>query len=115
MVNDRLIRISNKIRHSELELVENLGHGELFTRLCQDTAQISQSGLMLVNAAQQSLVLLFCLCYIAVLSLPAFVATLAHPRGRCRSSTFRHVEESQELLAAAQRQRNRVWWTRSAT
>jgi len=76
MIKDRLIRVSNKIRHTELELVERLGHGELFTKVCQDTSLISQSGLILVNAAQQSLVLLFSLCYIAVLSLPAFAVTL---------------------------------------
>jgi putative ATP-binding cassette transporter len=97
MVKDRLIRVSDKIRHTELELVENLGHGELFTRLCQDTALISQSGLILVNAAQQSLVLLFCLCYIAVLSLPAFAVTL----GTIAVGVvvyFRHAESAQELL-----------------
>jgi putative ATP-binding cassette transporter len=97
MVRNRLIRVSNKIRHSELELVENLGHGELFTRLCQDTSQISQSGLILINAAQQSLVLLFCLCYLAVLSLPAFAVTL----GVIAAGVvvyLRHVEGAQELL-----------------
>ena len=107
MVSDRLIRVSNKIRHSELELVENLGHGELFTRLCQDTAQISQSGLMLVDAAQQSLVLLFCLCYIAVLSFPAFVVTL----GTIAIGVvvyFRHVEGAQELLLRLKEKESRL-------
>jgi len=97
MIKDRLVRVSGKIRHSELELVENLGRGELYTKLCQDTSLISQSGLILVNAAQQSLVLVFCLCYIAVLSLPAFMVTL----GTVAVGVliyFRHAESSQGLL-----------------
>jgi putative ATP-binding cassette transporter len=77
MIKERLIRVAGKIRHSELELVENLGRGELYTKVCQDTSLISQSGLIMVNAAQQSLVLVFSLCYIAILSLPAFAVTLA--------------------------------------
>ena len=107
MVKDRLIRVSDKIRHTELELVENLGHGELFTRLCQDTALISQSGLILVNAAQQSLVLLFCLCYIAVLSVPAFVVTL----GTIAVGVvvyFQHAESAQGLLLRLKEKESRL-------
>jgi putative pyoverdin transport system ATP-binding/permease protein len=97
MIKDRLVRVADKMRHSELELIENLGRGELYTKLCQDTSLISQSGLILVNAAQQSLVLIFCLCYIAVLSLPAFLVTL------CTISVgvlvyFRKAESAQALL-----------------
>ncbi len=106
-VSDRLIRVSNKIRHSELELVENLGHGELFTRLCQDTAQISQSGLILVDAAQESLVLLFCLCYLAVLSFPAFAVTLGVIAIGV-SVYFRHAERLQELLHRLKEKESRV-------
>ena len=107
MVKDRLIRVSDKIRHTELELVENLGHGELFTKLCQDTALISQSGLILVNAAQQSLVLLFCLCYIAVLSFPAFAVTL----GTIAVGVviyFQHAESAQGLLLRLKRKEARL-------
>jgi putative ATP-binding cassette transporter len=77
MVQRRLIRVCDRIRASELELVEHLGRGELYTKIAQDTSLISQSGLILVNAAQQAFVLIFCLVYIAWLSLPAFVATIA--------------------------------------
>jgi putative ATP-binding cassette transporter len=97
MIKDRLIRVAGKIRDSELELVENLGRGELYTKLCQDTSLISQSGLILVNAAQQSLVLLFCLCYIAVLSLPAFIVTLGTIMVGV-AVYFRKAESSQGLL-----------------
>ncbi len=107
MVKDRLIRVSDKIRHTELELVENLGHGELFTKLCQDTSLISQSGLILVNAAQQSLVLLFCLCYIAVLSFPAFAVTI----GTIAVGVviyFQHAESAQGLLLRLKEKESRL-------
>ena len=97
IVKERLIRVCGKICHSELELVESLGRGELYTRLCQDTSLISQSGLLLVNASQQSLVLLFCLIYVATLSLTAFAVTLCTI---CVGTFiyFRHAESSQGIL-----------------
>lgn len=97
MLKDRLVRVSDKIRNSDLELVESLGRGELFTKMSQDTSLISQSGLIMVNAAQQSLVLFFCLCYIAWLSIPAFLATI----GMIAFGTtiyFNHSKGAQELL-----------------
>jgi putative ATP-binding cassette transporter len=97
MIKDRLVRVSDKIRHTELELVERLGHGELFTKICQDTSLISQSGLILVNAAQQSLVLVFCLCYIAVLSPGTFLVTVVTV-GIGVIIYYRHAEGAQDLL-----------------
>jgi cyclic peptide transporter len=76
VVRDRLMRIFNRVRNSELQTIENLGRGELYTKITQNTSLISQSGFILVNAAQQSFVLFFCICYIAYLSVPAFLATL---------------------------------------
>lgn len=76
MVRSRLVRVIEKIRRSELEVVENLARGDLYARLAQNTSLVSHSGIILVNAAQQSLVLIFCLLYIAWLSKLAFVATL---------------------------------------
>src|SRR5207253_6313177 len=77
MVESRLNRVAGKIRDSELEVVERLGRGELFTKLSQNTSLVSHSGLILVNAAQQTFVLIFCLFYILWLSRFAFFSTLA--------------------------------------
>lgn len=76
VVRDRLMRIFNRVRNSELQTIENLGRGELYTKITQNTSLISQSGLIMVNAAQQSFVLFFCIGYIAYLSIPAFFATI---------------------------------------
>jgi putative ATP-binding cassette transporter len=97
MLKERLIRVSNKIRQSDLEIVENLGRGELFTKISQDTSLISQSGLILVNAAQQLLVLLFCLGYIAWLSPAAFVTTVI-TIGIGATIYFQHATSAQALL-----------------
>jgi putative pyoverdin transport system ATP-binding/permease protein len=97
MVKDRLVRVTDKIRLSDLELVENLGRGELFTKISQDTSLISQSGLILVNAAQQFLVLVFCLGYIAWLSTAAFLTTIL-TIGIGSAVYFQHANSSQILL-----------------
>jgi putative ATP-binding cassette transporter len=76
MVRNRLVRVADKMRRTELEIIEHLGRGELYSRLMNNTSLVSQSGLILVNAAQQSFVLLFCLIYIAYLSKAAFAATI---------------------------------------
>jgi putative pyoverdin transport system ATP-binding/permease protein len=76
MVRNRLLRVTDHVRRSELEIIENLGRGELYSKLAKDTGLISQSGLIIVNAAQQSFVLIFCLLYIAYLSKAAFAATI---------------------------------------
>ena len=76
MVESRLLSVSNKIRSAELDIVEQLTKGELFTKIGQDTNLISQSALILVNAAEQSFVLVFCAAYIAWLSPFAFLAFL---------------------------------------
>ncbi len=76
MVRNRLLRVADHVRRSELEIIENLGRGELYSKLAKDTGLISQSGLIIVNAAQQSFVLIFCLFYIAYLSKAAFAATI---------------------------------------
>ena len=97
IVKNRLLRVSNKIRNSDLEVVESLGRGELYTKIAQDTSLISQSGLILVNAAQQSFVLVFCLFYIAYLSKAAFVATVV-VIGIGTTIYFRHTQALKGLL-----------------
>jgi putative pyoverdin transport system ATP-binding/permease protein len=97
MLKKRLVRVSDKIRNSDLEMVESLGRGELYTKISQDTSLISQSGLIMVNAAQQSLVLIFCLGYIAWLSRLAFIATVAMV-ALGTTIYFKHAKSAQELL-----------------
>ncbi len=69
-------RITNKIRQSELLLFENLEKSFIYTRINQDTNFISQSALLIINACQSTLILIFCLIYIAWLSKIGFLITV---------------------------------------
>ncbi len=77
MIKQVRLRISDKIRHSELSLVENLGRGDLYTKLSQDANTISQSAFMIINAAQESIMLVFAALYLAWLSKTAFLIIAA--------------------------------------
>ncbi|PCJ56707.1 MAG: hypothetical protein COA79_18050 [Planctomycetota bacterium] len=76
ILRDLRIRFADKIRKSELQIVENLGKGEVFTKVSQETNQISQSSILIANACQESIMLCFCLLYIAFLSFAAFFVTI---------------------------------------
>ncbi len=70
------VRLADKIRNSELLFLERLGKGDLYTRLAHDADFISQSVVMIINAAHSVLVVIFCLIYIAILSRFTSVITL---------------------------------------
>lgn len=74
-IRETRIRLSNKIRHSELLFVEHTGHGDLYARLTQDTASISQAVPMVFNGCQSAVLLAAGLVYVATVSLPAFALT----------------------------------------
>ena len=70
------VRLTDKIRHSELSVVESLGRGRLFTSVAQTTSHLSQVFPQVVNALQELIVVVFCFLYIANLSLVAFAVLL---------------------------------------
>lgn len=68
-------RISDKIRRSDLLVLENLGKSEIYNRLTQDTALISQFKGLLTAAIQAAVIVIFVALYIAFLSRYAFMIT----------------------------------------
>ncbi|KPA12085.1 peptide ABC transporter ATP-binding protein [Candidatus Magnetomorum sp. HK-1] len=70
------VRLSDKIRHSELLFLENIGKAEIYTRTTYNTNLISEAAALIINAAQSGIVLFFCLFYICFLSKLAFFITL---------------------------------------
>ncbi|MGD9733076.1 MAG: cyclic peptide export ABC transporter [Desulfamplus sp.] len=70
------VRISDKIRKSELLFLENIGKSEIYTLLTQNTNLISESVVMIINSCQSGIVLIFCLFYIAYLSKLVFFTTV---------------------------------------
>lgn len=70
------IRIANKIRRSDLLHLEETGTSEIFTRISQDAAQISQTVTYVGNAFQSAIMVMFSVIYIGFISIPAFLITL---------------------------------------
>jgi putative pyoverdin transport system ATP-binding/permease protein len=70
------IRISDKLRRSNLAVVERIGKPRIEGRLTQDTLTISQSAGEIANAAQSAVMILVCVLYMAVLSKAAFFITI---------------------------------------
>ena len=66
-------RVVGKIRRVDLRTLETLGHGEIFATIAQEINHLSQTLPLLVSAAQSAFLLVFCLLYIATLSVWAFV------------------------------------------
>lgn len=76
MVRTLRVRICDKLRRAELSFVESLGRGELYTTVGQDANLISQTTFIIINAAQEAIMLIFALVYIAWLSTVGFVIVL---------------------------------------
>ena len=71
------LRLADKIRRSELRTLERLGRGQIYAVVAQETNHLSQNFPLLVSAAQSLFVLVFCLLYIAMLSLVSFAIVAA--------------------------------------
>lgn len=66
--------VIDKLRRSELQAVERLGRGSLYTLVSQETNHLSVSFPLLIDAAQQAILLCVSLVYLIYLSPPAFFA-----------------------------------------
>lgn len=76
-INRVRLRVTDKLRRTELPFIETAGHAEIYTRITQDTGLISESAIILINACQQMIVVFICLLYIAWLSIPGFIVTVS--------------------------------------
>ena len=76
-INRVRIRVTDKLRGTELPYIETAGHAKIYTSITQDTSLISESAIILINACQQMIVVFICLLYIAWLSIPGFVVTIS--------------------------------------
>jgi len=67
------VRISNKLRFSDLRRSKTEGSSAIFSRLTQETNQISTAATVIINAMQSTVMLVFSLFYLLWLSPLAFV------------------------------------------
>ena len=69
------MRIADKIRKSELAVIENIGRSDIYARVTQDANYISQTAAYLINACQSAVMIGASVLYLAWLSVPAFMIT----------------------------------------
>ncbi|MEZ5672287.1 MAG: cyclic peptide export ABC transporter [Thiotrichaceae bacterium] len=67
------VRITDKIRRTELSYIEKHDRAQIYTHLTQDANLISQSGLVVVSGIQSVVVIIFCSLYVAMLSPMGFL------------------------------------------
>lgn len=70
-------RIANKIRHTELNILEEVGTSVLYARLTQDATYISNVATTLVGATQSAFMIGFIIIYIGVISVWSFFIVIA--------------------------------------
>ncbi len=70
-------RLLAKLRDSDLQVFEQVGSAEIYTKLTQQTAVVSNSAGSVVAAFQSALMVGFVGMYIAILSRAAFMMTVA--------------------------------------
>lgn len=71
------LRITDKIRRSDLFFFEQIGPAQFMTLLTKETQTISSAASMMVNAASSAVMLIVAFFFVAYLSIPAFLLTLA--------------------------------------
>lgn len=98
------VRIANKIRSAELHFIEHSKRGEMYTQLTQDSNIISQSGLLLIAAAQSGMVLVFSFLYLAWLSPLSFFITIIFISISVSIYLFYQEEISKQLHIASQKE-----------
>jgi putative ATP-binding cassette transporter len=77
-VIDKLrVRLSEKIRDSELNEFEHIDRNDIYNRLTQDTTVISESQGVLTASLQATVLVIFVAIYMAMLSWAAFLITVA--------------------------------------
>jgi putative ATP-binding cassette transporter len=69
------VRISDKIRNTELSFIEATGHSEIYNRLAKDTLLISQCAPLIFASIQAAIMLVFTMVYIAWLTPMGFLLT----------------------------------------
>jgi len=98
------VRITDKIRSAELQFIENNQRGNMYTRLTQDSNTISQSGLLLISAAQSAMVLIFSFLYLAWISFFSFIMTIVFLSATAVIYLFYQKNITQRLHIATQKE-----------
>lgn len=90
-------RLFDAVQHASYMAVASTGRATLHAAMAQETQTLSRTVPLLVIAAQQALTLLFVAAFLAMLSLPAFVAAAAFGT----AAVLVHIRRSKAMAATA--------------
>ena len=76
ILNNLRIRLSDKIRRTDLLNIEKIGNAKIYNRLTQEATLISQMSVYLITALQSGIMLIFIFAYIAYLNFVAAIMLL---------------------------------------
>lgn len=105
LLNRIRLQVADKLRKSELLVVDRLDRGRLYNLVAKETNHLSVTFPLIVDAAQQSILLLVALFYLLYLSPAAFVVFLATVGAgvlgyKVIDSRFRHILRLVERMQA---------------
>jgi len=72
IMNQIRCRIADKVRRTELNLIEKVGVSPIYARLTQDNTLISNSAVIIINSFQSMVLILFATLYIGSISMWSF-------------------------------------------
>jgi putative ATP-binding cassette transporter len=73
ILNGIRLRISDKIRRTDLQNVESIGKATIYNCMTQELSMVSQMSIYLIQAMQSAVLLIFITIYVAILSKVAVV------------------------------------------
>lgn len=78
MVRKMRVRVVNKIRHSELLMIDEIGSSDIYARITRDAVQVAHSADTFSNGFQSLVMVVFTVIYVAFLSVPAFMIMILY-------------------------------------
>jgi len=66
-------RLAEKVRHTDLDILEKTGDSTIYARITQDAGIISTSSSVIINSVQEIIMIIFVLLYIGIVSFLSFV------------------------------------------
>lgn len=76
LLKELRVQVTDKLRRSELQVIDKLGPGRLYSLISHETNHLSVTFPLLVDGFQQAVLLMVSLVYLAHLSKPAFAVFL---------------------------------------
>lgn len=73
LLRDLRVNVAAKLRRTELQTLDDVGRGELYAMVSQETNHLSVTFPLLINSFQQAILLAVSLVYLAYLSVPALI------------------------------------------